>query len=251
LLRYRETNWKNKDGFDTESYDLTIKTIDASKTRIEQQAKIEKISLVSFLNERQRRIFVNICRRLKHNDKSFYQNKNLHVTLFGFGPLEKEIYERISDKIHQFPEQNQDKKVNISFNCVRPGAMYSWSKTARPVRNISNGTVIAYGDVANNTDFCNCSNNLAIFLLRDEKIKSKLGANFRRKFPVIWCTLGYYDKQKRFKLGNRLEKMFGQYSNLNSNNFSSNFTFPISEIVLVKSKYKNLRYPKIIGSFPF
>lgn len=247
MLRYKETNWKNESGFDILRYDLTINTIDASKTRIERQAKIEKISLVSFLNEDQRKSFVNICRRLKRNDNNFYQNKNLHATLFGFGPLEKEIYERIREKVQQFSKQNLVKKMNIRFDCVRPGAKYAGGNTLRPVQNISNGTVIAFGDVAQNRDFCNYSNKLTLSLLRDKKIKSTLGSNFRRKFPTVWCTLGYYDKKENFKIGNNLEKIFNQYSNLSGDAF--NFNFPVSEIALVKSNYKNLRYPKLIQKF--
>jgi len=55
-----ETNWKKESGFDTHRYDLTISMIESSKIRVEQQAKIEKISLVSFLNEDQRKHFANI-----------------------------------------------------------------------------------------------------------------------------------------------------------------------------------------------
>ena len=76
-------------GLDIHKYYLPIRSISASKTIKEQQAKIEKISLVAFLNKDQRQSFVNLCRRLKKNDKDFYQKNNLHATVFGFGPLKK------------------------------------------------------------------------------------------------------------------------------------------------------------------
>jgi len=123
--------------------------------------------------------------------------------------------------------------------------MYSENKTLKPLHGIGNGTVIAVGDVVENEDFCNYSNQLGSFLLKDKKIKSILGANFRRKFPTVWCTLGYYNKQKEFKIDNDLEYIFRQNDDLNSNDFR----FPISDISLVKSKYKNLRYPKLIQKF--
>jgi hypothetical protein len=245
LLRYKETNWKNETGFDIHRYDLTINTIDATKTRIGQQAKIEKISLVAFLNKDQRKILFNLCRRLKRYDNDFYQNKNLHATLFGFGPLEKKDYERIGNKILQFSKQHRIKKLNIKFDSVRPGSIYSGNNILRPVKKISNGTVIAVGDVSQNEDFCNYSNNLTLFLLKDKKIKSILGPKFRRKFPTVWCTLGYYNKQKKFKISNDLENIFKKYDNLKGNAFE----IPISELSLVKSKYKNLRYPKLIQKF--
>ena len=246
MLRYKETNWKYEGGFKTHQYDLFINTIAPAKTRMEQQAKIEKLSLVAFLNKDQRKIFVNICRRLKRNDSDFYQNKNLHVTLFGFGALEKKYHEPIRKKIQQFVNQKRIKKLNIKFESVRPGTMYSEGKTLRPLHKISNGTVIASGQANQNKDFFNYSNNLGLFLLNDKKTKSILAANFRRKFPSVWLTLGYYMRKSNFRIDNNLEQIFGQYSDLTANDF---FNLSVSEISLVASNYKNLRYPKLIQKF--
>ena len=201
---------------------------------------------MAFLNNDQRKIFVNIGRRLKHNDSDFYQNKNLHITLFGFGPLEKKDHEPIRKKIQQFVNQKRIKKLNIKFESVRPGTMYSEGKTLRPLQKISNGTVIASGQVNQNKDFFYYSNNLGLFLLNDKKTKSILGANFRRKFPSVWLTLGYYNRKTNFRIDNNLEKIFGKYSDLTANDF---FNFSVSEISLVVSNYKNLRYPKLIQKF--
>jgi hypothetical protein len=180
LLRYNETNWKNEKGFELCKYGIAFNTIHPSKTRKEQQAKIEKISLVGFLNKEQRKIFVNICRRFKKNDNDFYQNKNLHATLFGFGPLEKKDYQRIRKKIKQFAEKQQLNMLNIKFDTVRPGTMYSANRTVNRVDEVSNGTVIAVGDAAHNESFCNYANMLTSFLLKDKKVKSIVGDNFRR-----------------------------------------------------------------------
>jgi len=245
LLKYKEINWKHEKGYKIRKYDIAFGTINASKTRREQQAIIEKISLVAFLNKEQRKSFINICRRLKRHDNNFYQNKNLHATLFGFGPLKKKDYERILKKIQQFSRIKRGSNITISFDEVRPGTMYLKNKTLRPLYGMSNGAVIAVGDVVENENFCNYSNQLSSFLLMDKNIESILGANFRRKFPTVWCTLGYYNKQKEFKIDNDLEYIFRQYDNLNG----INLRIPISEISLVKSKYKNLRYPKLIQKF--
>jgi hypothetical protein len=245
LLRYKETNWKYQKGFKICKYDLAIDIIDASKTRKEQQAKIEKISLVAFLTKEQKKFLVNICRRLKRNDRDFYQNKNLHVTLFGFGPLEKSVYQRILTRVEQFSRRTKDNKIIISFNEVRPGSRYLGNKTMIPLRGMSNGTVVAVGDVIKNEKFCNYSNQLTSYLLGDKKIKSELGSDFRRKFPTIWCTLGYYNKKSKFKISNALETLFSEYQDLD---IASNMVH-ICEISLVKSKYKNLRYPKILRKF--
>jgi len=246
MLRYKETNWKFKKGFRIRKYILDIDKIHASNTLAEQQAKIKKLSLVAFLNKDQRKIFVNICKRLKHNESDFYQNKNLHVTLFGFGPLAKKDHEPIMKKIHQYVQQNRIKKLNIKFDSVRPGTEYSQVKTQRPLQKISNGTVIAYGLVNQNMDFFNYTNKLGQFLLNDKKIKSILGANFRKKFPSVWCTLGYYRRKKDFEIDNDLEQIFSQYSDLTNSDL---FNFSFSEISLVVSNYKNLRYPKLIQKF--
>ena len=248
MLSYSETNWKYEKGFDTHQYNLSVSAICSSATTKQQQAKIEKLSLVAFLNKDQRKIFVNICRRLKRNDSDFYQNKNLHVTLFGFGPLAKKDHELIRKKIQQFVNQNPIKKLNIKFESVRPGTMYSEGNTLRPLQKISNGTVIASGEVNQNKEFFNYSNNLGLFLLNDKKIKSILGADFRRKFPSVWCTLGYYKRNTNFRIDSNLEQIFGQFNDLTTKDF---FNFSVTEISLVVSNYKNLRYPKIIGSFPF
>ena len=89
------------------------------------------------------------------------------------------------------------------------------------------------------------SNKLGSFLLKDNNIESVLGVNFRRKLPAVWCTLGYYRKRKEINIGNDLEYIFRQYDNLKD----KPLRFPVSEISLVKSKYKNLRYPKLIQKF--
>jgi hypothetical protein len=238
-------NWRREKGFEIHKYDLSINTIQPSKTRREQQAKIEKISLVAFLNKEQKKVFANICRRLKRNDKDFYQNSNLHATLFGFGPLKKKDYEIIQKQIQEFSRIKRHSMLIVKLDSVRPGTMYSEKETLTPIQGMSNGTVITVGDVIRNKDFYNYSNQLTSFLLRDKNIKSILGANFRRKFPAVWCTLGYYNRQKNFTIGKDLEDIFKKYGNLKDKAFE----IPISEISLVKSNYKNLRYPKLIQKF--
>ena len=80
--------------------------------------------------------------------------------------------------------------------------------------------------------------------MNDKDIKSILGKNFRRKFPTVWITLGYYNKKDKFRMDTVLEDIFKQYRKLDEN-----FSFLISEISLVKSKYKNLRYQKLMQKY--
>ena len=244
MLNYRETNWKHEGGFDIHNYPLDIGTSSPSKVSKEQQTKIEKISLVAFLNEDQRKTFIKICRRLKKNNKDFYQNKNLHATLFGFGPLNKKDYQAIRKQIQLFTK-SQKVKLSIKLDSIRPGSAYYGNRTLKPIKGLSNGTVIAIGDVSHNIEFSKYGNSLTKYLLNNKSIKSILGKNFRRKFPTVWITLGYYNKKDEFKIDTVLEDIFAQYKTLDKDYFS----FPISEISLVKSKYKNLRYPKLIQKF--
>jgi hypothetical protein len=244
LLRYRETNWKHESGFDIHKYHLAIETICPSKVSKEQRTKIEKISLVAFLSEDQRRTFIKINRRLKHNNKDFYQNKNLHATLFGFGAINKKDYQTVRREIQLFIKSGQV-TLNIKLDSIRPGSMYYGNRTLKPINGLSNGTVIASGDVSHNIEFFKYANGLTKYLLNNKSIKSILGKNFRRKFPTVWITLGYYNKKERFKIDTALKDIFKQYKKLDKDYFS----FPISEISLVKSNYKNLRYPRLIQKF--
>jgi hypothetical protein len=246
LLRYSENNWKANRGFRICKYNLNISEIDGSRTSLEQQAKTEKTSLVAFLDREQKKTLINVCRRLKQNESAFYQNSNLHVTLFGFGPIEKEDREVIRKSVRQFVNKCRVKKLQIKFDSIRPGTMYLEGKTLNPLDKVSNGTVIASGLSIHNKDFVSYSNKLGLFLLKDKKIKSLLGAHFRRKFPSVWCTLGHYKRKKNFKIKSDLEQIFSQYSDLTDNEL---FNFSISEISLVVSNYKNLRYPKLIQQF--
>jgi hypothetical protein len=105
----------------------------------------------------------------------------------------------------------------------------------KPVHGVSNGTIIAYGDNPQNRAFTVYGNKLASFLLEDEVLNSILGNKFRRRFPTVWCTMGYYIKD--FKVTIELEKLYNEYKNLDKNNFC----ISCSELELGTSNYKDLR----------
>ena len=186
-----------------------------------------------------------MSRTLKQKDKEFYQNSNLHVTVFGFGPLCSQDTNLISKRIQAFFKTRKRNELVVRFNTVRLGTMYSKDDTSKFKETSSNGTVIALGGVANNRNFFTLSNKLTLFLLQDKEICIILGKNFRRKFPTIWCTLGYFDRSEKFVVNNSLEKFFEKYQSLKKKSFS----FHISQINLVSSHYKNLRYKKLIRQY--
>jgi hypothetical protein len=245
LLTYQETIWKKENGFKIRKVQFDIKSIQASETVKDQRARIEKLSLVAFLNKKQKRILINASRRLKRNDSNFYQNSNLHVTVLGFGPLDKTYYKTIQRRIQEFSKKKKSAGLTVNFNTIRPGTLYSNNKKPNPLSGPSNGTVIALGHFDSNKEFCNYSNRLALFLLKDKTIKSVLGSNFRKKLPSVWCTIGYYNKPRTFRISQDLEYIFKQYDNLGDNSFK----FYISEISLVRSSFKNLRNPTILYKF--
>ena len=137
----------------------------------------------------------------------------------------------------------------IAIRCYRSTtsllSAYYGNRTLKPIKGLSNGTVIAIGDVSHNIEFCKYGNSLTKYLLNNRKIKSILGKNFRRKFPTVWITLGYYNKKDKFKIDTVLEDILKQYKKLDKDYFS----FAISEICWLNPRSKNLRYPKLIQKF--
>jgi 2'-5' RNA ligase len=131
---------------------LTIDIIDPLSTKLEQQTRIEKISLVAFLDKEQKKSFANVNRRIKKNNMNYYQNSNLHVTLFGFGPLEKIHNEKIQERLRTFFKNSRTKGLMISLDTIRPGAFYSKNRFS-PTNGMGNGTVIAFGNVDTNRFF--------------------------------------------------------------------------------------------------
>jgi hypothetical protein len=88
---------------------------------------------------------------------------------------EQKRYEKIRRKIGEFCGRKQDKATTISLNTVRLGTMYSDNMPLGPIPGLSNGTVIAVGNVDKNMDFWNYSNQLSSFLVDDKNIRSVVG----------------------------------------------------------------------------
>jgi hypothetical protein len=57
--------------------------------------------------------------------------------------------------------------------------------------------------------------------------------------------MGYYNKPGTFKISQELEGLFKQYYKLAENCFR----FSITEIFLVKSNHKNLKYSTVLHTF--
>jgi hypothetical protein len=144
---------------------------------------------------------------LKQNNKYLYQNKNLHATFFGFGPIGQKDYQTIRREIQLFTKSHKA-KLNIEFDSIRPGSMYYGNRTLKPIRVLGNGTVIAIGDLSHNIEFSKYSTSLTKHLMNDKNIRSVLGKNFRRKFPTVRIILGHYNTRDKFKVHTTLYGIF-------------------------------------------
>jgi len=211
---------------------------------VEQEKRVERLSLVKFFDDNQRHLFVKICRQFQNENPDFYfdQNKKFHSTILGFRVIESDYYNIIADKIKLFSEQI-DAELSIKFDVVRLGTKYESNSTLNPIKNTSNGTIIAFGDTIQNKIFTDFGNNLASFLLNCRDLSPLLGRKFRRRFPTVWSTLGYYVRD--FKIRSNLELLFNEYVNLES----ALFQMPCGELELGKSCFKDLRDWNLIKRF--
>jgi hypothetical protein len=57
MLRYNETNWKNEEGLETHSYQVTFGEIKAYNTTQEQKERDERLSLVKVFDDNERPLF--------------------------------------------------------------------------------------------------------------------------------------------------------------------------------------------------
>jgi hypothetical protein len=172
----------------------------------------------------------------------FDENKRFHITLLGFPVIDPLYYEKIREKINQFIELTQT-NLEVNFNVIRLGTKYENTNTLKPVSGVSNGTIIAFGNCVHIRSFTSFGNNLSSFLISDKNLRTVLGKRFRRRFPTVWCTMGYYTTD--FVIAKDLETLFDKYKKLN-NDF---FQIPCSELELGSSHYKDLRDWKRIQKF--
>jgi hypothetical protein len=245
LLKYSETNWRYKEGLLTHSYQVTFDEVNSQSTIGEQKERAERLSLVKLFDDNESNYFFEIASRFQKNDDHFYfdKNKKFHTTLLGLPPVETAYYKPIREKIKQYSYETQPKNMNIKFDLIRLGTKYENNNTLKPVPNVSNGTIIASGNIPHNEDFITFGNHLTSFLLEDENLNSMIGRKFRRRFPTIWCTMGHYTAD--FKITIELERLFDEYKNLDSEYFQ----IPCYELELGTSHYKDLRDWKPMQKF--
>jgi hypothetical protein len=245
MLKYRETNWKSKKGLQTRSYEVTFRRVITQNTLVEQRKRAKRLSLVKIL-ENKTYPLVDICHYFRKNVHHFHYSKNklFHTTLLGFPALHQTYYDAVIERISQFIEGIQ-KEMLVKFDLIRLGTQYEKNDALKPDPGISNGTLIAYGDPYSNWAFSHCGNKLASFLIDDASLKIILGKDFRRKFPTVWCTMGYFTRD--FKITGNMELLFNDYRILDKEKFQ----IPCYDLELGTSCYKDLRDWKRIKRFSF
>jgi hypothetical protein len=244
MLKYVETNWQSEEGLETHDYQISFEEVKSQSTIEEQEKRPERLSLVKFFDGSDRTCFFDICRHIQKNDEGFYFDKfkRFHTTLLGFPVVEPEYYDTIAEKIKQYSERTQG-EMNVKFDLIRLGTKYENNKTLKPVKGTSNGTIIAVGDTINNKGFTTLGNNLASFLSNDQDLNPVLGNRFRRRFPTVWCTMGYFTRD--FMITSEVELLFNDYRNLDQDQFR----IPCYDLELGTSCYKDLRDWKRVKRF--
>lgn len=244
MLKYRETNWLSERGFSTHTYQVTFSEAKCKSTVEEQKKRAERLSLVNIFDEKVVEHFLDICAEFQQQNRHFYyhRNRRFHTTLLGFPVVTQVYYETIKERINEYFEKSPVRQICVKFDRVRLGTKYESHNNMKPVPGISNGTIIATGDLKTNETFTLFGDNLCSSLLEDKNLDAVLGKEFRRRFPTVWCTMGHYTKD--FKVTQKLETVFHKYENL-----ESRFNIPCYEIQLGCSQYKDLRDWKLIQKF--
>jgi hypothetical protein len=244
MLRYFETNWLSEEGLRTRSYHVNFSEVKSRLTAEEQKKRAERLSFVRIFNQKETDVFFEICAQLQKVSPHFYFNKNrkFHTTLLGFPVIEQAYYGTIKEKINEFCERTQEKKMTVKFDLLRLGTKYEHNNL-KPVPNQSNGTVIAIGSSRSNKTFTTFGNNLCSYLLKDKVLRKVLGKKFRRRFPSVWCTMGHYTTD--FKVTIEIETLFSKFQNLDDHFFE----IPCYHLELGTSHYKDLRDWKRITKF--
>jgi hypothetical protein len=141
--------------------------------------------------------FLNHLSNLQNINLGFTRVNKLHCTLLGLlngnnqSNANSEFKKVIYNSVKEYIDHQKLGALQLQFDCIRPG---TWrGKNKNLVNNCSDGTVIATGAMAaaDNKKFCDIGSHLARYLRN--KLDYIFERDFTRKFPTLWCTLGYFD----------------------------------------------------------
>jgi hypothetical protein len=127
-------------------------------------------------------------------------------------PTNSEFKRVIYDSVKEYIDQKELGGLQLKFDCIRPG---TWrGKNKKIVNSCSDGTIIGTGNLkeVDNRKFIELGLSLAIYL--KEELDYIFSSDFTRKFPTLWCTLGYFDCAD-FKISPELSDLFNTVKKLN------------------------------------
>jgi hypothetical protein len=142
--------------------------------------------------------FLKYLGKLQKTNCGFTRVQKLHCTLLGLLGGKDSVNSNLAfkkliyDSVKEFIDQQKPGALQIKFNLIRPGT-WRIGENKNLVNNCSDGTVIATGKMeeADNKRFCDLGESLAEYL--KTKLDYIFGPDFKRKYPSLWCTLGYFD----------------------------------------------------------
>ena len=163
--------------------------------------------------------FLDHLSNLQNINFGFTRVDKLHCTLLGLLDGNKQVNANsefkkvIYDSVKKYIDQQRFGALRLEFDCIRPGT-WRLGKNKKLLNNCSNGTVIATGNIAAavNKKFCEIGRSLSKYL-RNE-LDYIFEPDFTRKFPTLWCTLGYFDCAD-FDISDELLNLFIAVKKLN------------------------------------
>jgi hypothetical protein len=129
----------------------------------------------------------------------FSQIDRLHATLLGIFAgngdetgSNRIFEETVYDAIKEYIQSHRSRSINLIIDEIRPGTWRNRNLDNKQVSYCSNGTVFATGPTSNdNKKFCDLGIGLAEYL--KDRLDYIFGYNFKRKFPNLSITLGYFN----------------------------------------------------------
>jgi hypothetical protein len=213
-----------------------------SNTIVEQQERFDPpgVTIVSYPDQLEKEV-EDITIKLKDLQLGFRPAKKLHFTLLSLFDKQRKIdpffLKATLDCVKRFFEQYRQfmsGPLNIKSSLVRPG---SWYKDGQEVPMISNGTVIIMADLESPSaqKFIRIGDVLERYL--KEELPYICDASFKRKFPTMWCTLGYFDHDD-FQVTEQIRDTFKSFPTPTMN---------IKELQIVEFRRKDIEGSNPIG----
>lgn len=202
------------------------------------------VSIVGYFEDQQHK-YDDIIKILEDLGLGFIRVKKLHFTLLSlFDEKRKQnpfyLQSTITAVKTFFEEDKRELSgpLNIKCNLIRPGSWYN--NDMKKIRMLSDGTVVAMADLENSDTqkFTRVGNVLARYL--QEKLPYIFDLSFGRKFPSVWCTLGYFDHDD-FEITENIRDSF----NIITRN---TITVNIKEVQMVQFKKRTLDDAEAIGT---